>query len=259
MTHQRNVGAAMTEVPDTIGPAHSVRDAARLMARRGVGAAIVVDPELPGPGILTERDVLKLVAEGADPSAEKVEDRNTASPVTATADWSIDRAAEAMIAGGFRHLLVVEEGDLRGVVSMRDIVGSWVAGDGPDLDVDVRDVMSTELLTVTGEESLHDAAASMTERNVGAAIVPAESRQPGILTEHDLLEAVAAGNDTSTRTVAEHATSEAICATPAWSLRRAAETMVEQGFRHLVVLEDEEPAGMLSVRDIVRHATGAGG
>ena len=116
----------MSSVVLTVGPSHSLRDASRLMAERRVGAAVVVDPESPGPGILTERDVLRSVAAGEDPSTEMVRDHLTDDLICASPDWSLEQAAETMCAHGFRHLLVVNGSELCGVLSMRDIVRCWV-------------------------------------------------------------------------------------------------------------------------------------
>jgi CBS domain-containing protein len=110
----------------TVTPGVTLHDAARSMAERKVGAAVVVDPEQPGPGIITERDLLLSVGRGEDPNTELVRDHLSASLTFASPDWSLERAAEAMVKGGFRHLVVVDGGELVGVLSMRDIVRCWV-------------------------------------------------------------------------------------------------------------------------------------
>jgi CBS domain-containing protein len=117
----------MSDVVITVNPGHSLRDAARAMADRGVGAAVVIDPEQPGPGIVTERDLLISIARGQDPSAELVSDHLSSDLTFASPDWSLERAAEAMVRGGFRHLIVVDGGEMAGVLSMRDIVRCWVS------------------------------------------------------------------------------------------------------------------------------------
>ncbi|MEA2291934.1 MAG: hypothetical protein QOF17_954 [Solirubrobacteraceae bacterium] len=124
----------MSKVVLTVGPGHTLRQAAELMARRNVGAAVVMDPDGEGPGILTERDVLRSVADGQDPGSERVGAHLTADSVSAAPDWSLEQAAVAMVRGGFRHLLVVEGGETVGVVSMRDIVRCWT-DDGAICDV----------------------------------------------------------------------------------------------------------------------------
>ena len=120
------VSDGMSTVVLTIGPDHTLRDAARAMADRKVGAAIVLDPEQPGPGILTERDLLQSIGAGQDPDRELVADHLSADLTFAAPDWSLERAAEAMVRGGFRHLVVVDGGEMVGILSMRDIVRVWV-------------------------------------------------------------------------------------------------------------------------------------
>ena len=119
------VREGMSRVVLTIGPEHTLRDAARLMAARKVGAAVVLDPEQPGPGILTERDILDSVGAGQSPDTERVADHLSSNLTFAEPSWSLERAAEAMVRGGFRHLVVVDGGETSGVLSMRDIVRCW--------------------------------------------------------------------------------------------------------------------------------------
>jgi CBS domain-containing protein len=119
------VSEGMSTVVLTIGPGHTLRDAARAMADRNVGAAIVLDPEQPGPGILTERDVLQAIGAGKSPDSERVADHLSTDLTFAEPAWSLERAAEAMVRGGFRHLVVVDGSETTGVLSMRDIVRCW--------------------------------------------------------------------------------------------------------------------------------------
>ncbi|MDX6643775.1 MAG: hypothetical protein QOD76_1737 [Solirubrobacteraceae bacterium] len=125
----------MSSVVLTVGPDHTIREAARNMARRGVGAAVVLDPEQPGPGIITERDILNSIAEGQSPDTERVGDHLSENLTFAEPQWSLERAAEAMVRGGFRHLVIVQGGETVGVLSMRDIVRCWT-GDGATTDVE---------------------------------------------------------------------------------------------------------------------------
>jgi CBS domain-containing protein len=124
----------MSRMVLSIGPEHTLRDAARLMAERRVGAAVIVDPAAPGVGIFTERDLLDSLGTGQDPDTEKVGAHLTSSLVYAAPDWSLEEAAVAMIQGGFRHLVVLDGGEVTGVVSMRDIVRCWTE-DGAICDV----------------------------------------------------------------------------------------------------------------------------
>jgi CBS domain-containing protein len=115
----------MTQLVLTIGPAHTLREAARLMSKRRVGAAVVIDPELGGVGILTERDLLDSMAAGQDPDRELVGQHRTHDIVVASPGWTLEQAATAMVRGGFRHLVVVEGQEVTGLLSMRDIVRCW--------------------------------------------------------------------------------------------------------------------------------------
>jgi CBS domain-containing protein len=124
----------MSTVVLTVGPHHTLREAARLMAERKVGAAVVLDPDSPGPGIITERDLMESIGSGQDPDTERVGSHLTASLVFAAPDWSLEEAAVAMVRGGFRHLVVTEGGDIAGVLSVRDVVRCWT-DDGAICDV----------------------------------------------------------------------------------------------------------------------------
>ena len=129
------VSEGMSSVVLAIGPGHTIRDAARQMAERGVGAAVVMDPDGQGPGIITERDILEAVAHGQSPEREKVSEHLSSNLTFAAPDWSLEQAAVAMIRGGFRHLVVVDGGETVGVLSMRDIVRCWT-GDGASCEVE---------------------------------------------------------------------------------------------------------------------------
>lgn len=121
----------MSEQILTIGPAHTLREAARMMAARKVGAAVVVDPDHDGVGILTERDILMSVAAGQSPDEEVADQHCTQDIVFAGRHWTMEAAAAAMVRGGFRHLVVAEGQDVVGLLSMRDIVRCWSAARVP--------------------------------------------------------------------------------------------------------------------------------
>ena len=109
----------------TVGPGRTLRAVARQMSERRVGAAIVIDPDGHGPGIITERDILASLGGDEDPDRELVADHLTRDVVFAAPDWSLGEAAGAMVRGGFRHLIVIERGETIGVLSVRDVVRCW--------------------------------------------------------------------------------------------------------------------------------------
>jgi CBS domain-containing protein len=115
----------MSSMVLTVGPGHTLRAVARLMAQREVGAAVVMDPDGNGPGIITERDVLQSIGAGQDPDQESVAEHLTRDVVFAAPDWSLEEAAAAMVRGGFRHLIVLEGSETVGILSVRDVVRCW--------------------------------------------------------------------------------------------------------------------------------------
>jgi signal-transduction protein with cAMP-binding, CBS, and nucleotidyltransferase domain len=121
------VREGMSGVVLTLGPGHTLREAATKMVEKGTGAALVIDDESPGPRIITERDILLSVGRGEDPDSETVAAHMSDSVISAAPDWSLERAAAEMSRRGIRHLVVIEEGNLTGVLSMRDIVRVWTS------------------------------------------------------------------------------------------------------------------------------------
>jgi CBS domain-containing protein len=110
------VSTGMSDRVLTVNPGLSLRDVAKAMARRRVGAAVVIDLEQPGPGIITERDLVRSLGSGEDPDREQVKDHLTASAAFADAEWGLEEAADAMASGGFRHLVVVVSGEVAGII-----------------------------------------------------------------------------------------------------------------------------------------------
>ncbi len=119
------VREGMSGVVLTLGTAHTLRDAARKMTEKGVGAAVVIDEQAPGPGVISERDILTSLGKGEDPDTERVGNHHSDSMISAAPDWSLEQAATEMSRRHIRHLVVVEGGELVGVLSMRDIVRCW--------------------------------------------------------------------------------------------------------------------------------------
>jgi len=117
----------MSEVVLTVGPTHTLREAASMMAEKRIGAALVSDDETPVARILTERDILLSLGAGEDPDVERVGDHMSDRVIAAAPDWSLERAAAEMSRRGIRHLVVYDGPELVGVLSMRDIVRVWTS------------------------------------------------------------------------------------------------------------------------------------
>jgi CBS domain-containing protein len=110
----------------TITTDQTLEEASRMMRDRGVTTLAVIDVDSRrDPGIVTEADVGRAMADDADPRGRTVRDYLTRDVIAATSDWTLERAARTMVAGHFRHLMVVEEHSVVGILSMRDIVATW--------------------------------------------------------------------------------------------------------------------------------------
>jgi signal-transduction protein with cAMP-binding, CBS, and nucleotidyltransferase domain len=121
------VREGMSNLVLTLGPGHTLRDAATRMVEKGVGAAVVIDEESPGPRIISERDILNSLGKGEDPDSEAVGEHMSDTLIAAAPEWSLERAAVEMAQRHIRHLVVVESGELVGILSMRDIVRVWTS------------------------------------------------------------------------------------------------------------------------------------
>lgn len=117
--------------------------------------------------------------------------------------------------------------------------------------------MNADMLTVDSEATLREAAQRMSERNAGAALVvgPNIGTQPGIITERDVLNSVAAGQDPNGQRVADNSTADVVTVTVDASLEQAVQKMTEGDFRHLLVVHGDEVVGIVSMRDLVRGLT----
>jgi CBS domain-containing protein len=120
------------------------------------------------------------------------------------------------------------------------------------------DLMTHDVLAVAPEDTLGEAAQKMVERGVGSAIVMDFGRLIGILTERDLLRAVAARTHSSEARVREWMTADPVTAVEDTPPEDAARTMLEHGFRHLPVISGDRAVGIVSIRDVaewsMKHA-----
>jgi CBS domain-containing protein len=117
----------------------------------------------------------------------------------------------------------------------------------------VREHMSRNLLSVEPGETITQVAQRMVERNVGAVLVLDAGRPVGIMTERDLMRAVARGLH-GDAVVAEYMTTDPETIEPDDTTQHAAVLMIHGGFRHLPVVEGDDVVGILSIRDLMRIA-----
>jgi CBS domain-containing protein len=125
----------------------------------------------------------------------------------------------------------------------------------------LRDIMTTQVLTASAERSVAEVTGMMVKARVGSAMVLQGRWLAGILTERDVLRAAASSSDLTKSPVSEWMTKDPITATPDTTTEQAADVMLANGFRHLPILEGRELKGVVSIRDIlasgIRRRSGA--
>ena len=117
----------------------------------------------------------------------------------------------------------------------------------------LREIMTTDVLDVEPATTLQAAAQAMKERKASSVVITEDGYLIGILTERDVVKAVAEGIDTEVTHIRDYMTPTPTAATPDTSVEEAAQIMLEHGFRHLPVVDGErELKGIVSIRDIAR-------
>jgi CBS domain-containing protein len=236
--------------------------AAERMGAKRIGCLLVEsdDPQRGPCGIMTEADLVrKVLAQSLDPTITMV-DRVMVSPIlTIAADRSMLDASHAMETHHVRHLCVVEAGEIVGIISVRDLVRSFVdAETGPVCELDkvyrpLSVLMATTLATIPSDAPLLAAAQLMREKRIGSLLTIEAGEIVGIVTERDLVRKGLTSNRDASRT---HVSAVMSC--PLFSIdvnrtiRDASKVMAEQGVRHLTVTENGKIVGVLSVRDLVK-------
>lgn len=196
-----SVRTIMTAQPETLAHDARISDAVEVIIRKKIGGLPIVDKAGILEGIITERDVLRVL--GAERSRLHVEDVMSSSLRVTAPDRPIGSVTRDMTKYRFRRLPVVSEDVLYGIVTATDIMrylGSRDAfsrletGNVAEVTgLPVRTLIAGELFTTTPEKSINEAAREMLEKNIGALPVIEDSRLIGLVTEFDLVRAFAAG------------------------------------------------------------------
>ncbi|NJN71044.1 MAG: CBS domain-containing protein [Nitrospira sp.] len=240
----------------------TVTAAAERMAVRRIGCLLVEsDDSERGPvGIITEADLVrKVLAKRLDPTVTTV-DRVMVSPiVTIAGDRLMLDASQLMETNHVRHLCVEEAGEIVGIVSVRDLVRSFVdVESGPVRDLDqvyrpLSVLMATSLATIQSDASLFSSAELMRERRIGSLLTIEAGEIVGIVTERDLVwKGLACNRDPDSTHVSAVMSSPLLGIDVNRTIRDASKAMAEQSVRHLAVTESGKIVGVLSIRDLVK-------
>lgn len=191
-----NVRTIMTQKITTLNDSASISDAIRIIIGKMIGGIPIIDDEDVLLGIVTERDVMKVLA--SEKVEGTVEDVMTRSLRVTEPDCPIGTVTKDMTAHRFRRLPVVSEGVLYGIVTTTDIMkylGSGkvfdqlVTGDVAEvMGLPVRNLVSGKLFTISPDKSIHDAARTLLDKGVGALPVIENDRLIGLVTEFDLVK-----------------------------------------------------------------------
>lgn len=236
--------------------------AAERMGAKGIGCLLVEsdDPKRGPLGIMTEADLVrKVLAQGLDPTVTMV-DRVMVSPIlTITGDRPMLDASHLMETNHVRHLCVVEAGEIVGIVSVRDLVRSFVdAETGPVCELDkvyrpLSVLMATTFVTIPSDSSLVDAARLMGEKRIGSLLTIEAGEIVGIVTERDVVrKGLATNRDAGSTRVSVVMSSPLLSIDVNRTVHDASKVMAEQGVRHLTVTEKGKIVGVLSIRDLVK-------
>lgn len=240
----------------------TVSYAAERMGIRRVGCVLVESGE-PGRGpigIVTETDVVrKVIAAGVDPTVTLVDQVMNSPIITIASDRTMLDASHMMETNHIRHLCAVEEGEIAGLISVRDLVRSFVdAEGGPVSELDrvyrpLSVLMATDVATIGSEASVLEAAQQMRDKRIGSLLTIEAGELVGIVTESDLVRKGAASKrEGGAMRVGAVMTSPLLGIDVNRTIRDASQVMAERGVRHLAVRENGKIVGVLSVRDLVK-------
>ena len=271
-----------------VGPHRPIRDAAMIMNQSGVGSLAVIDDDRL-VGIVTDRDLVRR-ALAQDLAATAAVEKVMSSPVvTIDADADLHSAFKLFRAHAVRRLAVVDGDEFVGMITVDDLLvdlsadlselarpiaaevfmpAEWPDQSQPSTESDaaatvtdetsypdpsdpVRLYFSDELIRIGPDATLHQIAQRLAAEGVGALVVVHGDRVLGVISERDVIRAVAAGKDLDSITAADVDARDVVTCTPDTTVRAAAVLMMEHYVRHLLVEDRNGPVGMVSARDLL--------
>lgn len=260
MTNRKLAYIVKDQTPLVQAAHETVQQACRYMRERRAGSVLVIDDRRCLCGIFTGRDAVRFLADGNDPVATRVERAMTPNPVTVTPHSRAIDAMKAMIEGGFRHVPVVDNGKILGVVSRGDFKGmeleefNWERAEGRTGIGANRDIASIvkdqELLVLAADETAQRACQSMSESGSGSVLVVDRRQRPaGIFTGRDAVRLLADDRNAAKKDLGQAMTPNPVTITRGSLAIDALRTMADRGFRHLPVVENGRIYGVLSRSD----------
>ncbi len=252
------VSEIMTTKVIMVGASSTIFEVMEMMAAKNIGGVVVTEDQL-AVGIFTEQDVLKRVMnKKLDPKKTSIK-RVMTSPIRGVPkETHIIEALGGMYKAKFRHLLVRgEKRAIVGMVSMRNILKFTVElGQGLTESQTVGSIMSRNIITVEGSQSIYDTIELMVKKNTGCVIALIEGKPKGIFTERDVLNRVAKKNmDTKKTPIREVMTTDVVTMPHTALIGEVLAEMYRRGFRNMPIRgEKGEVVGIVSLADVLQYA-----
>jgi len=239
----------------------TVRQACRSMWERHSGSVLIVDDRKRLTGIFTGRDAVRLLATAHNAASTRLAQAMTREPITVAPKSRAIDALRVMAEGGFRHVPVIADGSIRGVVSRGDLKGMeleefrWEQA-GPPRGAGrsfraITDIISGRKPLVIGEdETVQGACRGMWQRRCGCSLVmDKQQRLSGIFTGRDTVRVLASLDDAGATPVRKAMTKAPATITVNGSAIEALRAMNDGGFRHLPIIENGRIVGVVSRTD----------
>lgn len=253
---EKPVKDVMTTNLLTIDIKKKINDAVEMLCENNVGSLLIVR-EGKIFGVVSETDIVReIVACGLAPGEITIEKLINRPPLSIDGTTSIKEAYYAMALWKVRHLLITDKGDEIGLISVRDILYAPGRRNRTIHHLSkepIETIMTKNLVIVSGETTVSEAAKLMKERNIHALLVGSKEAISGILTEKDIIRKILKGNlDPKEVKVEEIMVVTLKTVYHSTPIRKVYREMGEEGVRHLVVVDSKGPVGMVSVTDLIR-------
>jgi CBS domain-containing protein len=260
MSNRKLAYIVKDQKPLVLGLSETVQQACRLMWERRAGSVLIVDSDQRLSGIFTGRDAVRFLAKGRHAATTRVADAMTPNPVTIKPGNNAIDALKAMHDGGFRHVPVIENGTIKGVVSRGDFEGmefeqfNW---DGIHMATGMAAnrlistiIKSQEPLTLASDETVQRACQSMSETGSGSVLVVDTQQQlKGIFTGRDAVRLLAIGKEAADTSLEIAMKPNPVTIEPENHAIDALRTMSDGGFRHLPIVKNGKIYGVVSRND----------
>ncbi|MCW3131061.1 MAG: CBS domain-containing protein [Methanophagales archaeon] len=226
-------------------------------------SSVVITSEGKPAGIVTDRDIIIKIFAARRTGEIKAKEIMSSPLITIGPGAPVEKACELMAENDIRRLPVLENGELVGIVSVRNILTQapeyvhkfYPAEEEISAELlEVGDVMTREVITEDEYTPVSKISEDMEVAGIGSVVITSEDKPAGIVTDRDIMLKICASGRTGEVKAKEIMSSPLISIAPEAPLERACELLAENNIRRLPVLENDELVGIISVRNILTRA-----